>query len=327
MIKNTMRPDLTLQLLVCVLLIAVCPAAACNQKSSGVKETTIVEQPDKREVTFEVDMLSISPSIPMVEDTLSVSAVIKNTGDIAGTYMAVLTINQLEMDQKQVAVAPASSSTVVFRIDNLPAGNHQVGIGGSQTNITVYDWRPYTISYCKGQSDWTIFAGYPGTLHGNGDVGQIVYFIVPSSPFKIQQIWINGEVTTENPQELDARYFTVRIWSNDRSQQLWSGQFPWRLFDKRMNWRTIDVPDIRVEDDFYIEVVTGSDSENGAKNYMTIAFEIARDALPEPRSLEYYRKSAFDSHSGWSVNGQPTELPGREIRLNWCIRVDGFGKL
>jgi hypothetical protein len=99
------------------------------------------------------------------------------------------------------------------------------------------------------------------------------------------------------------------------------------MFDNRMSWRAIDVPNIRVKDDFYVEVVTHNDPGDKVKNYLKIAFEIASDALPEPRSLEYYRKSAFESHSGWSLNGQPIKSPGREISLNWCIRVDGLGKL
>lgn len=324
MTESTMRP--ALRLLLCLILVVVCHAVACNYVFTDGNEATIAGKVEKGEAAFQTGMISISPSIPMVGDTLILSAVVKNTGDIAGTYTAILTHNQREVDQKQVEVAPVSSSTVTFQVGNLAAGYHQVGIGGSQTDITVYEWKPYTISYCKGQSDWTAFAGDPETLHGNEDAGQIVHFIVPAKPFKIKQIWINGEVMAENLQELGTRQFTVTIWNLDRSEQLWSEEFPWCLFDNRMSWRAVNVPDVRVEDDFYVEVVTGSDTGNRAKNYLTIAFEIARDALPEPRSLEYYRKSASDSHSGWSLNGQPIEPPGRGLNLNWCIRVDGFGK-
>lgn len=318
-----------LPLLVCLVVMAVCPAPACNQGFTGANEATAVNQPDKMEATFEVGALTILPATPMVGDAVGISAIVENTGDVAGMYTVLLTIDEQEVDQEQVAVEPASSSTVVFQVGNLSAGYHEIDIDGARKSVTVYDWRPYTINYCKGQSDWVLFTGEPGTMYGSGDLGQIVHFALPSSPFKIQQIRIKGEVTTENQLELDARYFTVRIWSRDRTQRLWSAEFPWRIFDNSMSWRTIDVPDIRVEDDFYVEVVADSDAGNGngAGNYLAIAFEIARDALPEPRSLEYYRKSAYDSHSGWSVNGQPTEPPGREISLNWCIRVDGMGRL
>ena len=321
-----MRANLVLPLLAFLVLIVICLTAACNHESATVTEITAVEQPSKKEATFEVGMLAISPATPMVDDTLSISAAVKNSGDIAGTYTAILTIDEQEFAREQAVVAPASSSTVVLQVANLPLGEHTIGIGESYSSVTIHDWAPYTIKYCRGQSDWALFTGDTGTPRGSGDLGQIVNFILPASPLKIQQIWINGEVTTENPQELDNRQFTVTIWSQDRSQQLWSEDFPWRIFDNRMRWRAVDVPDIRVEDDFYVEVVTRSDPGNGAKNYLHIASEIARDALPEPRSLEYYRKSAFDSHSGWSVNGQPSKPPGREISLNWCIRVDGLGK-
>lgn len=308
-----------------ILLTSSSQILGCDFRPFGAKNIS-VDPPASKPAEFEVSPLAISPAIPMAGDTFKVSATVKNIGDVEDAYTAVLTVDGKETDRKNVMVASVSSSTVSFQVADVVVGVHEISIGTSQVNVTVHDWVPYTIKYCRGQADWTIFSADPAAFRTNGAIGHIVHFSPPAIPFEIREIKICGEAKTEIPSDLDTRQVIVRLWNKDRSQQLWSDNFPWRLFENKMGWREITVPDIRVEDNFYVEVMTQSDPGNQAKNYLDIAFELARDALPPPRCLEYYRLSAAEPHSGWSQNGQPFDPPGRKISVNWCISVDGEGR-
>ncbi|MBM3166351.1 MAG: hypothetical protein FJZ94_02730 [Chloroflexi bacterium] len=310
--------------LVIILLTSPGHILGCDSRPSGTKDISVVP-PVSKPAEFQVGPLAISPAVPMDGDTIKVSAGVNNIGDAEGAYAAVLAIDGKEADRKSIVVAPASSSTVDFQVADVASGIHEISMGTSRVNVTVYERTPYTIKYCRGQADWTIFSADLAAFRSSGDLGHIVHFSPPVIPFEIRAIKICGEARTEIPSELDTRQVIVRLWNKDRSRQLWSGNFPWRLFENEMAWREITVPDMRVEDDFYVEVITHSDLGYQAKNYLDIAFELARDALPLPRRLEYYRLSAAEPHSGWSQNGQPFERPGRKISINWCISVDGEG--
>jgi hypothetical protein len=258
--------------------------------------------------------------------TASISAEVKNTGNASGNYVAVLILNGEEIARQHVTLAPSSSTVLYMHLSDLSAGAHQIGIGDSVSSLQVHSWVPYTIKYCKGQSEWFLFAPAQAAFRSSGDTGQIVRFTPPTTPFRIRKINICGEARTANPNDLDARQFTVRIWNQDGTLQLWSAEFPWRIFEKAMSWREVTVPNVRVEEDFYVEVVTHSDAGAQAKNYLDIAFELARDALPIPRRFEYYRLSAFESRSGWSWNGRLIDPPeGSKTSINWYISVDGEG--
>ncbi|MBM3154963.1 MAG: hypothetical protein FJ008_06465 [Chloroflexi bacterium] len=296
----------------------------CGFGPFGTKNTAIAPLAGKP-AEFEVSPLAISPAMPMAGDTIKVSATVKNVGDSEGTFVAILIIDGEESGRRNALVAPSSSSTVSFQVGDVAAGMHEMGIGTSQVNITVHSWAPYTIKYCKGHSDWVLFSTDIPTFRSTDDVGQIVHFTPPTVPFKIQKVKICGEANTENPLDLHKRHFTMRIWNKDKNQQLWSRDFPWSVFTGQMSWQQIMVPDIRVEDDFYVEVVTHSDPGNQAKNYLDIGFEMSRDALPVPRRLEFYRLNAFECRSGWSRNGQPIEPPCGKPLINWHISVDGEG--
>jgi hypothetical protein len=107
---------------------------------------------------FEVSPLNVSPAIPMADDAIKVSATVKNIGDVEDAYTAVLTVDGKETDRKNIIVASANSSTVDFQVAGVVVGIHEISIDTSQANVTVHGWVPYTIKYCRGQADWTIFS-------------------------------------------------------------------------------------------------------------------------------------------------------------------------
>ena len=291
-----------------VLLLAN-PIVACGPDPSTVETppsepSPPSEQPAKKPAEFEVGSLTITPSGVMVGDSATVTTTVKNTGDVTGTYTAILAIEGEEADRKDVSVEPGDSEEVSFEVTKTSAGSYELTIGDSSAIMTVYDWRPYTIQYDKGE-----VIGWGWGTYVSGEGGQIVHFTPLAKPFRIQKIRISGHAKVEDFADWDKKQFTVRIWNKDKTQQLWSEEFPWRLFMGMGGWRDIDVRDILVNDDFHVEVVTHSD-ESPAKNLIAI----------------HYEESEGETRSGISYMGLIREASSffGEDKI-WFIRAEGEG--
>jgi hypothetical protein len=278
----------------------------------------------------------------MVGDSIKATATIKNTGDIAGTYTAALSIDGQEVDNKAILVNPGTSQEVSFQLSKTTAGSHQLTIGNSSTLLTVYNWSPYTIQY--DESD-----GVQSGIYVSGDNGHIVHFTPPAKAFMIRTIKILGTVSILNTSEFDKKYVTVRIWDKEGNNQLWSQDFPWRLFMGPAIWREIKVPEVRVNDDFYVELVTHSNPA-GYRSDGTIAYGgdpidfvqlsisgMLPGVIKRPLSVVVigfdYPQSYIDSpsnrpetRSGYSFMGKLIDPGQKRLEgIQWLIRVEGEG--
>ncbi len=91
----------------------------------------------------------LSQSEITVGGNTTATAVVTNTGGSPGTYRAVLTIDGIETEAKELAVAAGASETVEFNIPGATAGEHQVSINGMEKPLRVaagpenawFDWR------------------------------------------------------------------------------------------------------------------------------------------------------------------------------------------
>ena len=304
-----------------LVLILANPLVACGPESSTVETppsepSSPIEQPAKKPAEFEVGPLAIIPSVVMVGDSARVTTTVENTGDVIGTYTAILAIGEEEIDREDVLIVPHNSSALSFQVPGTDAGSYELTIGDSSAIMTVYDWCPYTIQYDKGAVDW--YGYIPG------EWGHITHFTPPSTPFRIQEIRICGTAKVLNPNELQTRQFTVRIWNNDKAQQLWSEEFPWRLFMLAAVWQDIDVPDILVNDDFHVEVVTHSEpvvipQTNETMNIVGIFYDTPHSYVSAPDDRP-------ETRSGHSYMGQAVKTEGRFEGTRWFIRVEGEGK-
>jgi hypothetical protein len=142
--------------------------------------------------------------------------------------------------------------------------------------------------------------------------GHLVRFSPPSYPFTIQSLAICGNYDGEeilNPNT--EKRFTVSIWNSDFSQELWHQNFSWYLFPKSPSyeWAEINVPDIKVKDGFYVDVIT-----NNIDPQESLLLGIA------------WSDSVINEHSSISVYGTPhtwllKDLP--QEKVNWMIRAKG----
>lgn len=313
--------------------------AACSQPPAATDNQPVSQRPAE----FEVGPTTFEPPVVMVGDSITVSAPIKNTGDIAGTYNAVLLVDGQEAGKKDVPINPGSNQEVSFKFSKATAGSYKLAIGDSNTVLTVYNWSPYTIQY--DESDGAVVGAYV-----DGEQGHMVHFTPPNKAFRIQKISIFGATKIKTTSELDNQV-TVRIWDKEANNQLWSQDFPWRLFLSG-GWQDVKVPDVRVNDDFQVEVVTHSHAQGDPIDFALIAgimpaggdgggtvlripgvgtgdvqSVVLIGAAYPPTYLESPSPSNRpETRSGYSYMGKLFDPgQGRLKGVNWLIRVEGEG--
>ncbi len=313
-------------------------AVSCSP--SDQTQQTVIPKPAE----FEVGPITFEPSVILAGDLITADATVRNIGETAGTYTAILLLDNQEVGRKDYQVQPGSSQQVSFQFSTTAVGGHTVLLGNSSAALTVYSWVPYTIKY--DHSDWTVEG-----IYVSGDEGHIVRFTPPTKPFSIRKISMAATVRVLNNQEVDKNHITVRIWDKDANNQLWSEDIPWKSF-LGGGWQAVDVPDIRVADDFYVEVVTHSNpagyTGEGAIYYggdpiniviMDVPNPPRATGIPGPLNVvvinfdypeSYIVSPAFEdrreTRSGYSYMGKLID-PGHKMfeGINWLIRVDGAG--
>lgn len=86
---------------------------------------------------FEVISLVSEPSEVVAGETVSVTAVVKNTGGSEGTYVVMLTLDGVTIETKEVAITPGSSKTVTFSMVKDTPGTYEIGVGELSSTFTV----------------------------------------------------------------------------------------------------------------------------------------------------------------------------------------------
>ncbi|MBC8274404.1 MAG: hypothetical protein H8E40_05470 [Chloroflexi bacterium] len=79
---------------------------------------------------FEVSNLTISPSQAQINQEVTISLNVANTGRKSGDYNLELKVDGTAMSTKQVTVAPGTSQTVNLTVTEDTAGKHQVEVAG-----------------------------------------------------------------------------------------------------------------------------------------------------------------------------------------------------
>jgi len=305
--------------------------AACAPAAPAPTQPEVNQKPAE----FEVGPIAFEPPIVMVGDSVTVSASVSNIGGAAGSYTATLSIDGQTLDTKTVSVEPGSSREAVFQVANATAGSHEILIGNCSTTLIVYNWSPAAIRY--DQSDW----GQAG-IYISGDNGHLVRFTPPNKAFKIQKIRTAASVNILNNSDYQ-NHVTVRIWDKDGNNQLWSQDFTWLSFH---GWSDIEVPNVRVNDDFEVEVVThsvpseyipgtsipspggdpidfftfsSSKGRLGPQRIVALLFDYPQSYLSQPGNRP-------ETRSGYSYMGKLIDPGQKRLEgIRWLIRVEGEG--
>ena len=273
-----------------------------NIPENGPTPPQQTEPAPKKPATFEVGELEISETC-MVGDTITVNTSVSNTGDEPGTYTALFIVNGEEVGKELISVGAGANEEVSFEFTRQDAGDCELAVGESCTSVTIYGWEPCEIKYEDG-----VFKSY-AIYYFKGNDGHVVHFEPEADVFKVQRIRICGIVVVKNTNELKERQFTINIWDKYYDSLLWSEDFPWQLFKGNLGWIYIDVPDVRVDDDFIVEFISHSEpfrAEGNREIYTCIA-------------VGWEKNESDEIHSGITQNGILSSTPG----YNWFIRVEG----
>ncbi|MBC8273879.1 MAG: hypothetical protein H8E40_02770 [Chloroflexi bacterium] len=330
-------------LLLWLSLILVFSPAACSQLSTTEKSPQEGQPASQKPAKFEVGSITFEPSTVMVNDSVTVTATAKNIGDVNGTYTAIFTIDGQEIDKKDVTIEPGDNKEVSFQLSKTAPGTYNLAIGNSSAILTVYEWKPYKIQY-----DET--PGTEGGIYVSGEIGHIIHFTPPAKPFRVQKIIVFGTVHIVTTSDFDEKHITARIWNKEGTNQLWSQDFSWRLFMGSAQWREIEVPDVRVDDDFYVEIVTRGNPMSLRAGGTLVPLDASIDFSPMGSSIvlgvstlcgplsvvvigfdypQSYTESPLnrtETRSGYSLMGKLID-PGRDglKAIRWLIRVEGEG--
>ncbi len=94
---------------------------------------------------FEVSNLVINPSIARPGEVVTISVDVTNSGDIEGTYTAILEINDTVEETKDVTVASGETETVTFTTSRDEEGTYSVTIAELTATFTVKAAVPWNV--------------------------------------------------------------------------------------------------------------------------------------------------------------------------------------
>jgi hypothetical protein len=295
-----MKSNFPKYLALALVLLTIIAVGACAKPET----TPPPETPKPAE--FVITELAISPDIVMPSDEVTVTATINNTGGTEGTYTAILTLDGQELERKDVLVGPGATNTAVFKFTSPEtSGSYTLNIGQIMFNLPMFPWVAHTIQYdnARAAKYATSYMGY----------GWLSHFEIPSTTFRIKDINIYGYIWGTDLTGLGERSFTLRIWDNTLSQELYSQSYPYNLFTTypAAAWVKVEVPDLRVDSDFYVEVVTNAEEVVGkVKCGLCIGLDL----------------SATEGNADEIFNGviQPWDTTaGAKETTAWMVRVDG----
>jgi len=245
--------------------------------------------------------MNIKPMDAVAGETVSIIAVVENIGGSEGTYAAMLTMDGVLVEAKEVAITPGGSKIVTFSLVEEIPGTYEIAVGDLTSTLTVEEKlvaKELELKYDDGTTDWSQAIGGPGR-------GHIVQFSPPSTPFTITKVKIFGKLYGTGYENLT---FDVQIWDSEQ-KEIHSASYPHTEFSLEPTWVEIDTPDVTVSGDFYIHVVTNSPREGG--------ISIHSDS------------SVVNEHSEVTHNWEIVDwyLSSPKEEANWMIRVKGTAVL
>jgi len=292
-----LRMRKTLFILGTLLLTAFTILGACAPAPAPVPTpapaTAPSPAPTPAPAKFEV--ISLDITLPEVEagETVSITVMVRNIGGSEGTYAAILTVDGITVETKEVALTPGSSKVVTFSLVEDTPGTYEIGIGELSSSLIVRE-KLIELKYDDGTSDesWAI---------GGIGRGHVVHFSPPVTPFAINEVKIYGSLYGTRYGKLK---FQVEVWDEDFNI-LYSCLEPHTKFSPEPSWVGIATPDIVVDGDFYIFVCTSSPSEGGINIHYDSSVINMHSEVTEVRHL-----------ADWYL-----ETPREKV--NWMIRVVG----
>jgi hypothetical protein len=216
---------------------------------------------------FKITSLDIKPTEINAGEKASISAQVVNTGSVEGVYSAILFVDSEKIGEKDITVAPGSTQTVTFPISKDTAGVYKVGIGDNEIGIgeksATLTVNPKLIAkqielkYDNGLAKDCLSLVKPAT-------GYLVSFVSPPNPFTVSNVRVFGLVYGSPGYRIGPS--DLQIWDKD-GKVLYTTPFPGNQFplrtrlgdnlDSTGTWVDVEIPNVKVEGNFYINIYTG----------------------------------------------------------------------
>jgi len=294
---------LTAGLLIAVIAIAVPVACTPSQPSAQ----------------FEIAPLDIKPAEVTVGETVSISAKVTNIGGTGGAYTAAIYVDGKKADTKYINVDPGSSQTVTFSLSKDIAGSYEIRIGARSATLTINSKRvatPLELKYDDGVAKDCLSLVKPCT-------GYSVGFVSPPDPFSISKVAVFGLVYGSPGFNIGDSQ--LQICDKD-NRVLYTAAFPGDKFplrtrlgsniDSTGGWADMEIPDVKVEGDFYVHIYTGIPTGQGFR------MGAASNVVNNHSDVTVRDDKGVDNlASGWPYSIAPWF--GDKSRVNWMVRVSG----
>lgn len=106
-----------------------------NESESPPEDSEI--EPEPSPAKFELQSLDVFPSEVTTGEVVNIEVVVANVGGAEGIYTAMLTVDGVTAETKDVAVAPSGSETIAFSIVKDEAGTYEIGIEALTSTLVV----------------------------------------------------------------------------------------------------------------------------------------------------------------------------------------------
>jgi flagellar basal body-associated protein FliL len=277
------------------------------------KEPTATPTPTTApaQAKFLIKNMDITPLEVMAGETVTVTAVVENTGGSEGTYNAVLSLDGVTADTQNVSITPGNSETVTFSFTKSNPGTYAISIGELSANLIVNQKlmaKEIELKYDNDKVRGNVGTQLPYLS------GYITDFTPPGTPFTIKKIKIYGMFNTRlNDKDLADKTFDLEI-ADENLKILNSATYMNGTFPDTPAWVEFEVPDIEVDGLFCVYIYNpDSGIRIGADD--SIINEHSNTTIQT-------EEGAITILVQWPYT--PWEWIGDKKLVNWMIRVDGI---
>ena len=275
------------------------------------------QQPQVQPAAFEIVSLGVAPSRVLAGEDAVVTALVANTGGLAGNYTAALTMNGEQVATRVITLLPGKIGRLSFTVSKDKAGIYKIQLGNTAATLTVtaVEEREVELKYDNGTSQDALWAGYNN--------GFLISFTPPAKPFILNKVSICGgiygvswEGKTFELSVLDPFYTPLyrQVYAIARFPV--KSAFPYH----EPSWVDFDITPLNIENDFLVYLFTGTGMHKGIHVGVddSVPNEHSSLASGHPPNLAPVAIDTFYNSTFWYSD---------RSKVNWMIRATGSARM
>jgi hypothetical protein len=257
---------------------------------------------------FEGVSLNVTPQQATTGQEITIVAKIANIGNAQGTYTAILTVNETQVEKKDVTISSEGIQMMTFNLSKDTGGTYTIKVGELSKALVV---KKLVAKELELKYDLGVARVFLSAVPGGG---YLIDFVPPATPFKVNKVRIFGALFGSG---WEGKEFEVAILDKNK-EVLHNASYPVTKFPEYVwespRWVELEVPNIKLADQFYIYVYTGTGrlqgvhigaDDSGINQHCDIAINKAHEIVP----------------SGWLCSQDQWYCD--KSKVNWMIRVVG----